>query len=51
MELFLFLTTLLQSFSFQLTTESKEMDLLTMWRKIERKAILGTFVAVRRTCP
>ncbi|XP_032055800.1 cytochrome P450 2C16-like [Aythya fuligula] len=51
MELFLFLTTLLQSFTFQLTTESKEMDLLTLWRKIERKAILGTFFAIRRTCP
>lgn len=51
MELFLFLTTLLQSFTFQLTTESKEMDLLTLWRKTERKAILGTFCAVRRTCP
>ncbi|XP_040386623.1 cytochrome P450 2C16-like [Cygnus olor] len=51
MELFLFFTTLLQSFTFQLTMESKETDLFTLWRKIERKAIPGTFFAVRRTCP
>uniref|UniRef100_A0A663EGI4 Uncharacterized protein n=1 Tax=Aquila chrysaetos chrysaetos TaxID=223781 RepID=A0A663EGI4_AQUCH len=47
MELFLFLTTLLQSFTFQLAIEY-EMDLLSLWLEIERGAIPGKFFAIRR---
>ncbi|XP_009461450.1 PREDICTED: cytochrome P450 2C5-like [Nipponia nippon] len=47
-ELFLFLTTLLQSFTFQLAVEHKETDIFSLWLEIERKAIPGTFFAIRR---
>lgn len=47
-ELFLFLTTLLQSFTFQLAIEYKETDLLSLWLEIERRAIPGKFFAIRR---
>ncbi|XP_054702478.1 cytochrome P450 2C5-like [Grus americana] len=46
-ELFLFLTTLLQSFTFQLAV-TYEMDLFSLWIEIERRAIPGTFFAIRR---
>ncbi|XP_010407848.3 cytochrome P450 2C5-like [Corvus cornix cornix] len=48
-ELFLFLTTLLQSFTFQLATEHKEMDLFSLWLEIERRAIPGKFFAIPRS--
>lgn len=48
-ELFLFLTTLLQSFTFQLATEHKEMDLFSLWLEIERRAIPGRFFAIPRS--
>ncbi|XP_014811311.1 PREDICTED: cytochrome P450 2C5-like [Calidris pugnax] len=48
MELFLFLTTLLQSFTFQLAGEYKETDLFSLWLEIERRAIPGKFFAIRR---
>ncbi|XP_005515609.2 cytochrome P450 2C5 [Columba livia] len=47
-ELFLFLTTLLQSFTFQLAVEYKETDLFSLWLKIERGVILGEFFAIQR---
>lgn len=46
-ELFLFLTTLLQSFTFQLAVEHK-MDLFSLWLEIERRAIPGKFFAIPR---
>ncbi|XP_074016486.1 cytochrome P450 2C5-like [Numenius arquata] len=48
MELFLFLTTLLQSFTFQLAGEYKETNLFSLWLEIERRAIPGKFFAIRR---
>ncbi|XP_030362024.1 cytochrome P450 2C5-like [Strigops habroptila] len=48
MELFLFLTTLLQSFTFQLAIEYAEMDLFSLWLEIERRAIPGRLFAIRR---
>lgn len=48
MELFLFLTTLLQSFTFQLAVGYKETDLFSLWLKIERGVILGEFFAIQR---
>ncbi|XP_009560911.2 cytochrome P450 2C5 [Cuculus canorus] len=50
-ELFLFLTTLLQNFTFQLAIESKEMDLSSLWLEIEKRVIPAKFYAVRRTVP
>ncbi|KAM6376697.1 cytochrome P450 2C5-like [Pluvialis apricaria] len=47
-ELFLFLTTLLQSFTFQLAVEYEETDLFSLWLEIERRAIPGKFFAIRR---
>ncbi|KAK4811941.1 hypothetical protein QYF61_017890 [Mycteria americana] len=47
-ELFLFLTTLLQSFTFQLAVEDEETDLFSLWLKIERRAIPGKFFIIRR---
>ncbi|XP_075297021.1 cytochrome P450 2C5 isoform X2 [Opisthocomus hoazin] len=47
-ELFLFLTTLLQNFTFQLAVEHEEMDLFSLWLKIERKVIPGKFFAIQR---
>ncbi|XP_065708434.1 cytochrome P450 2C5-like [Patagioenas fasciata] len=47
-ELFFFLTTLLQSFTFQLAVEYKETDLFSLWLEIERGAILGEFFAIQR---
>lgn len=47
-ELFLFLTTLLQSFTFQLAVKYEEMDLFSLWLEIERRAIPGEFFAIRR---
>ncbi|XP_059341655.1 cytochrome P450 2C5-like [Ammospiza nelsoni] len=47
-ELFLFLTTLLQSFTFQLATEHRELDLFSLWLEIERRAIPGKFFALPR---
>ncbi|KAM9371341.1 cytochrome P450 2C5-like [Phaethornis superciliosus] len=47
-ELFLFLTTLLQSFTFQLAEEHQEMDFSSLWLEIERRAIPGKFFALRR---
>ncbi|XP_051490739.1 cytochrome P450 2C5-like isoform X1 [Apus apus] len=47
-ELFLFLTTLLQSFTFQLAEKHEEMDLFSLWLEIERRAIPGKFFAIRR---
>ncbi|XP_063265416.1 cytochrome P450 2C5-like [Prinia subflava] len=49
MELFLFLTTLLQSFTFQLATEHRELDLFSLWLEIERKAISAKFFAIPRS--
>ncbi|OWK52895.1 Cytochrome P450 2C16 [Lonchura striata] len=48
MELFLFLTTLLQSFTFQLATEHSELDLFSLWLQMERRAIPGKFFALPR---
>lgn len=48
-ELFLFLTTLLQSFTFQLATEHRELDLFSLWLEIERRAIPGKFLALPRS--
>ncbi|KAM6403293.1 cytochrome P450 2C5-like [Rhynochetos jubatus] len=48
MELFLFLTMLLQSFTFQLAIEYEETDLFSLWVEIERKAIPAKFFAIRR---
>ncbi|XP_039937944.2 ubiquitin carboxyl-terminal hydrolase 43 [Hirundo rustica] len=48
-ELFLFLTTLLQSFTFQLATEHGELDLFSLWLEIERRAIPGRFFAIPRS--
>ncbi|KAM6317560.1 cytochrome P450 2C5-like [Podargus strigoides] len=50
-ELFLFLTTLLQSFTFQLAVEYKETDLFSLWLEIERRAIPAKFFAIRRPVP
>ncbi|XP_069728442.1 cytochrome P450 2C5-like [Phaenicophaeus curvirostris] len=50
-KLFLFLTTLLQSFTFQLAIEYKEMDLFSLWLEIERRAIPAKFFALQRTVP
>ncbi|XP_050764240.1 cytochrome P450 2C5-like [Gymnogyps californianus] len=47
-ELFLFLTTLLQSFTFQLAVQYEEMDLFSLWLEIERRAIPCKFFAIRR---
>ncbi|XP_027640695.1 cytochrome P450 2C5-like isoform X2 [Falco biarmicus] len=47
-ELFLFLTTLLQSFTFQLASKYEETDLLSLWLKIESRAIPCKFFAIRR---
>ncbi|XP_074967361.1 cytochrome P450 2C5-like isoform X2 [Phalacrocorax aristotelis] len=47
-ELFLFLTTLLQSFTFHLTSKYKEMDLFSLWFEIEKRAIPGKFFAIPR---
>uniref|UniRef100_A0A674GIU0 Uncharacterized protein n=1 Tax=Taeniopygia guttata TaxID=59729 RepID=A0A674GIU0_TAEGU len=47
-ELFLFLTTLLQSFTFQLATEHSELDLFSLWLQMERRAIPGKFFALPR---
>ncbi|KAM9258365.1 cytochrome P450 2C5-like [Cariama cristata] len=47
-ELFLFLTTLLQNFTFQLAIDYEETDLLSLWAEIEKKAIPGKFFAIRR---
>ncbi|XP_042658506.1 cytochrome P450 2C5-like [Tyto alba] len=47
-ELFLFLTTLLQSFTFQLAIEYKETNLFSLWLEIERRAIPIKFFAIRR---
>ncbi|XP_063208097.1 cytochrome P450 2C5-like [Chroicocephalus ridibundus] len=47
-ELFLFLTTLLQNFTFQLAIEHKETDLFSLWLEIERRAIPGMFFAIPR---
>lgn len=48
-ELFLFLTTLLQSFTFQLATEHRDLDLFSLWLEIERRAIPGKFFALPRS--
>lgn len=47
-ELFLFLTTLLQSFTFQMADEHQETDLFSMWLQIECRAVPGRFFALRR---
>nr|XP_013816335.1 PREDICTED: cytochrome P450 2C5-like isoform X1 [Apteryx mantelli mantelli] len=47
-ELFLFLTTLLQNFTFELAIECEEMDIFPLWLEIERRAIPGKFLAIRR---
>ncbi|XP_009945287.1 PREDICTED: cytochrome P450 2C5-like [Leptosomus discolor] len=47
-ELFLFLTTLLQSFTFQLAIDYRETDLFSLWIGIESRAIPGNFFAIRR---
>ncbi|XP_040436235.1 cytochrome P450 2C5-like isoform X2 [Falco naumanni] len=50
-ELFLFLTTLLQSFTFQLASKYEETDLLSLWLKIESRVIPCKFFAIRRPVP
>ncbi|XP_062447444.1 cytochrome P450 2C5-like [Rhea pennata] len=47
-ELFLFLTTLLQNFTFELAIEYEEIDIFTLWLEIERRATLGKFLAIQR---
>ncbi|XP_054026911.1 cytochrome P450 2C5-like [Dryobates pubescens] len=47
-ELFLFLTTLLQSFTFQLADDHRETDLFSLWLQIECRAVPGRFFALRR---
>ena len=47
-EIFLLLTTLLQSFTFQLAGEYKETNLFSLWLEIERRAIPAKFFAIRR---
>ncbi|XP_009672148.2 cytochrome P450 2C5-like isoform X1 [Struthio camelus] len=48
MELFLFLTTLLQNFTFELAIKHEETDIFALWLEIERRAIPAKFLAIRR---
>ncbi|XP_026716850.1 cytochrome P450 2C5-like [Athene cunicularia] len=48
MEIFLLLTTLLQSFTFQLAVDYKETNLFSLWLEIERRAIPAKFFAIQR---
>ncbi|XP_025067438.1 cytochrome P450 2C50-like isoform X2 [Alligator sinensis] len=49
MELFLFLTILLQNFTFKAATEDKDMDVVSLWMALEDKKLHYKFHATRRS--